>query len=266
MTIEKRNKGKLMAETNEIVKPVKKRKAWFRLLKQIMKMRYKRPAFVYLGEKFKNSSVILSNHEGTDSPMSLEIYNNDPLRMWGTAEMNSGLKRMYKYQSRVYFHEKKGWSLFGARMFCLIASPLTNMFYSGFDLISTYQDARFLKTIRESEEAIKKGQSVVIFPENSTNGYLEELEGFHPGYLLLLETLHKKGIDVPVYVTYFRKKDKVYVIDKPVMYSELLKKHKTREEISKELCVRCNELGKMEFEKEFLEELKKQQKEENKKK
>ncbi len=250
-------------ETNtEKQKPQKKRKTWFKILKNIMKIRYKRPAFIYLGEKFQNGSIILSNHEGTDAPMSLEIYNNDPLRMWGAHEMNSGLRKMYAYQTRVYYHEKKHWSLHLARLFCLLASPLTNMFYSGFNLISTYKDSRLLKTIRESENAIKNGESVVIFPENSTKGYLAELEGFHPGCALLAETLFKKGIDVHIYVTYLKKEQGVYVIDKPIQYSELLKKYKTREEILKELCARCNELGKMEFEEEFIKNIKLEQKKE----
>lgn len=31
----------------------------------------------------------------------------------------------------------------------LLASPLTNLFYSGFDLISTYRDHRFMKTVKK---------------------------------------------------------------------------------------------------------------------
>ena len=38
------------------------------------------------------------------------------------------------------------------------------------------------------------------------------------------------------------------------MYSKLVKEHKTREEISKVLLSRCNELGKMEFDEKFLKE------------
>ena len=70
-------------------------------------MRYKQPQFVFFGETPKSGSIILSNHEGTDAPMALEIYCQFPIRMWGTNEMNSGLIKMYKYQSRVYYHEKK---------------------------------------------------------------------------------------------------------------------------------------------------------------
>lgn len=238
----------------------KHRKLWFKILKGVMHIRYKRPAFVYLGESFGNGCLILSNHEGTDAPMSLEIYNPSPTRMWGAHEMNSGLRKMYQYQTKVYYHEKKHWNLHAARAFCLIASPLTNLFYKGLNLISTYHDARLVKTMRESLDAVKKGENIVIFPEDSTNGYLEKLEGFHSGYLMFAEVAKKNGVDLPIYVTYYRKKDNVYVIDKPILYSCLCEKYKTKEEISKYLLDRCNTLGQMPFDKEFLKQTRKENK------
>ncbi len=225
----------------------KKRKWWFRLIKKITTCKYKQPTFVFLGEKFEKSSIVLSNHEGTDAPMSLEIYYDAPLRMWGTYQMNSGLKKMYKYQTRVYYHEKKGWNLHLARLFCLLASPLTNLFYKGLDLISTYQDGRFLITLRESVNALKDGDNIVIFPEDSKNGYLPELEGFYHGFASLAELCERKGVDAPIVVTYFKKKERIYVIDKPVYYRDLKAQGLTREEIVKKLLARCNELGKMTF-------------------
>jgi hypothetical protein len=210
-----------------------------------MKGRYKQPTFVYLGEKFNHGGIILSNHEGTDAPMSLEIYCDKPVRMWGASEMNSGLIPMYKYQTRVYYHEKKHWNLHLARLFCLIASPLTNLFYKGLNLISTYRDGRLLKTLRESVNALQQGDNIVIFPEDSTNGYLSELEGFHNGFDLLCKHCLKSGIDIPIYVSYFRKSDCTYIFDSPIKYSELCKMYETREEIASYLCKRCNELGKM---------------------
>ena len=222
------------------------RKWWFKLIKKLMLCRYKEPRFVYLGDEIDKRSLILSNHEGTDAPMSLEIYLNKPIRMWGAHEMNSGLIKMYKYQSEVYYHEKKHWNIHLARLFCLIASPVTNVFYKGLNLISTYKDARFRRTIKESLEALNNGENIVIFPEDSTKGYLEELEGFYGGFVVLAEICKKRKIDVPIFVTYFRKKDLTYIIDKPVLYSELSKDGASREEIAKKLVERCNVLGKME--------------------
>ncbi len=215
-----------------------------------MRIKYKEPKFEFLGKPFENGAIVLSNHEGTDAPMSLEIYYDAPMRMWGASEMNSGLISMYKYQSRVYYHQKKHWNLGLARLFCLIASPLTNLFYSGFGLISTYRDVRLLNTLKESVDSIKKGDNIIIFPEDSTKGYLSELEGFHAGFILLAEKCLKQGIDAPIYVSYYRKSDNTYIFDKPVYCSELLKNGQSKEQIADELRLRCNELGKMKFDKE----------------
>jgi hypothetical protein len=236
---------------NEIKKTHRnKRKLYFRILKKIMKCRYKEPEFIYLGEEIGNGSLIVSNHEGTDAPMSLEIYLDKPLRMWGASEMNSGLISLYKYQTKIYYHEKKHWNIHLARLFCLIASPLTYLFYSGLNLISTYKDARLVKTMRESIQAIKEGDNIVAFPEISDNGYLAELEGFHEGVVLLAEFCYKRGIDIPIFVTYFRKSDLKYFIDKPILYSELASSGKNRRELAEELCQRCNALGKLTLENE----------------
>lgn len=240
---------------NKVVK--KKRKLWYRILKNIMKIRYKKPAFVYLGENFDFGSLILSNHEGTDAPMAMEIYNPHPTRIWGANEMNSGLIKMYKYQTRVYYHEKKHWNLHLARLFCLLASPLTNLFYKGLNLISTYKDARLLGTIKESIKTLKRGESVVIYPEKSEKGYLEKLEGLHNGFILLGESCLRQKLDVKVYLSYYRKKDNVYIVDKPILYSQL-SEGRNKEQIASYVLERINQLGQMTFDKEYIENLKKQ--------
>lgn len=229
-----------MQKKNKKVK--QNRPLYFRAMKKMMKGRYKEPEFVFMGEGFSEGGIILSNHEGTDAPMSLELYCDKPLRMWGAHEMNSGLRQLYRYQTRVYYHEKKHWNLHLARLFCLVASPLTNLFYKGLNLISTYKDGRFLKTIRESVTSIEKGENVVIFPENSANGYLERLEGFYGGFVVLAESLYKKGIDVPIYVTYYKKKELKYFVDEPIKYSQV-SCGRDRNQIAEYLLERCNALG-----------------------
>lgn len=242
-------------EIKQITSPKENRKGWFKALKKfiIFTKRYKKPEFIFLGEKFSHGGIILSNHVGTDGPMSLELYADVPLRMWGAHEMNAGVIKTYVYQSKVYFHQKKHWNIHLARLFCIIASPITSMFYRGLNLISTYRDARFVKTIRESIEAIKQGENVVIFPEVSDKGYLKELEGFHAGFVMFADTCLKRGIDVPIFVTYFDKENLRYVVDKPILYSTIRKDDMTRCDVAKILLDRCNELGKMSYENNFTE-------------
>lgn len=223
------------------------RKKWFRGLKKFMRLFVKPSKFVYLDGEIQDGSIVLSNHVGTSAPLALELYGNLPFRFWGASEMNSGLIALYKYQTRVYYHEKKHWNLHLARIFCLLASPLTNIFYKGLRLISTYRDMRFKKTLAESVETLEQKNSVVIFPEDSTKGYLDELEGFHEGFASLASLCLKKGLDVPLYVAYYKKSERTYVVGAPVMLSELFKDGKTRSEIADLLCARCNELGKLDL-------------------
>lgn len=219
------------------------RALWYRGMKTLMKMRYKKPTFIFLGEKPSSGAIILSNHEGTDAPMALEIYCDFPIRMWGTHEMNSGLKKMYKYQTEVYYHQKKHWNIHGARLFCLLASPLTNLFYKGLKLISTYKDANFMKTIRESYSALEKGENIVIFPEKSPNGYEAELQDFYAGFLVFAQYCYKMGKDTPIYVSYYKKKERIYVFEEPILYSQLKVMFSTRKEMTQYLLDKCNALG-----------------------
>ena len=222
-----------------------------RILKPLMLGRYKRPEFVFLdGKPMQDGAIILSNHAGTDGPLSLEFYLGKKLCFWGAHEMTSGLVSMYRYQTRVYYHEKKHWNLFLSRLFCLLASPLTNIFYSGLDMIPTYRDARFVKTLRESIDRLSMGENVVIFPEDSTRGYLDELDSFHAGCVSLMQMCDRRGVDVPVYVAYFRKRDMKFIFDKPVLLSELLATDESKEQIAARLCARCNALGRMTEEKQ----------------
>ena len=223
------------------------RKPWFRIIKKIMRLFIKPTEFVYLGEKINEPTIILSNHVGTAAPLAWELYGNLPFRFWGAYEMNSGLIKLYKYQTRVFYHEKKHWNLHLARLFCLIASPLTYMFYRGINLISTHKDIHFRHTIMESIETLESGKSVIIFPEISDKGYLDVLEGFHQGFTMLGSILLRKGKDMPITVAYFRKSEKRYVVDRPIMLSELFAKSASREDVAKKLCDRCNELGQMDL-------------------
>lgn len=234
-----------------------KRKAWFEFVKKIMRIAIKKTEFVYLGEKINEPSIIISNHVGTSAPLAWELYGNTDFRFWGAHEMNSGLVKLYKYQTRVYYHEKKHWNLHLARLFCLIASPLTNMFYRGLQLISTYRDARFRKSIHESLDTIAAGKSIIIFPEDSTKGYLDELEGFHHGFIMFAHICLKKGFDVPLYVSYYKKSEKKYIVDAPIRLSELFAGEPTAEEVEKRLLNRCNQLGRGELDiKEDVAEVK----------
>lgn len=225
----------------------KNRKKWFGAFKQVLTPFVPKPQIIYLGEKIKDGSIVLCNHVGNTAPLVLEMYCPTKFRFWGTHEMNENFALLYEYQSRVFYHQKQHWNLANARAFCLIASPLTYLFYRGLNLISTYRDARLITTMHESFKTIQNGQSLVIFPEDSSEGYLDKLKRYFAGFAVFANACLKKGIDIPIYVTYYRKKDNKYIVDKPVMFSKLVKNGYNRDKIAQKLCDRTNKLAKLQF-------------------
>ena len=220
----------------------------FEFYKSILRIGIRRSEFVYLGEKPTGAAIILSNHVGTSAPLAWELYEDIKYRFWGAAEMNGTLAELYGYHTKVYFHEKKHWNLWLARIYCLLASPLTYMFYRGINVISTYRDIRFRKTITDSIDTLKDDKAVIIFPEISDKGYLDELEGFHKGCIMMMKIALKQGVDVPVYSSYYRKRDRKYIVGAPVMLSELIAMGMSDDELADWLCARTNELGKLDLE------------------
>ena len=141
----------------------KTRKKWFKIFKGFLKVFIRKTEFIFLNEKLDGPYIILSNHSAASGPLGYEIHYQDPFRFWGTFEMNSGLKSTYNYLTNNYYTKKKHWNLHLARIFCLIAAPLCNLFYKGLNLISTYPDTRFRKTLKESINTLQSGTNLIIF-------------------------------------------------------------------------------------------------------
>lgn len=222
-----------------------KRKTWFKIVKTILKIFTKKPKFIFLKEVPSEPSLHLCNHVGSKGPLRLELYYKHNFRFWGTHEMNEGAKSTYKYLSTIYFQGKKHMKPVFAKIVAFVATPFLNLIYLGLNLIPTYSDMRLKNTFRESLKCVENNQSIIIFPENSTNGYFDELIEFNRGFVSFLDKAYNKGIDLPIFLMYFQKKHNRYIVDKKILYSEVLNMKKTSEEIAEMFRIRCNELGKM---------------------
>ena len=219
---------------------------FFRGYRSAIKLVKKPVTFYHVGSKEPEGTLILSNHEASKGPLGWELFYDEQVRMLGTEEMNSGFRRLYKYQTQVYYHEKHKWNLNLARAFCLIASPVVHFFYKGLQLISIRSGFGLKMTINDACTALLEfRERVIIFPEDSSRGYFEQIEEFKPGFLLICEQAYKRGHDLTLAVAYIKKTQNTCLIDEPVKYSALLEKYRTRAEIAEALKNRCNELGRM---------------------
>lgn len=215
---------------------------WFKALKLFLKIFVRKPKFVYLGEKPKENSIVLSNHVGSKVPIKLELYAEFPFRFWGTYQMNLGLKSVYKYLAQTYFYRKKHKGKNMSKFLGSIVAPFAKLFYNGLKLISTFPDARFMGTIKRSLKILKMGYSLVIFPEDSSNGYFDNLTYFYSGFVVFATYCLKNGVDLSVYVSYYQKRKNCFVVSAPIKFSNLVEKFANRNKIADEMLKRVNEL------------------------
>ena len=157
--------------------------------------------------------------------------------------MTFGLKGVHHYLVHTFYHQKKKWPIVIAAIVVTILAPFAQMFYQGMRIIPTYRDSRFTSSIKNSIKVINEGKVIVIYPEDSTDGYKDQIEKFFNGYLTLCELSRRKGIDLPIYVGYYNRKKNKMIVDEKMMYSDLLKKYDNdQDKISEELRLRMNAL------------------------
>lgn len=221
-------------------------KSW-RFVKVILRIFKRRPKFKFLGEQFTDRAIYLSNHVGASGPLTLELYFPKLFRFWGVHSMNDGAKSRFKYLSTTYFHEKKHLWKPLAFLIAIVATPVMGVFYAGIRLLPTYNDGRVGKTINKSIEILKDNQSIIIFPENSSDGYHDVLKQYFAGFYVLAKKAFSEGMNLKIYNMYYQKKKNCFVVDKPIPFSDLTVLNKSREEIAEMFRIRANELGQMEI-------------------
>ena len=222
----------------------RRKKLSFKFGELIVRIIYWKPKFIYLGDKFDEKPLIfIVNHCGSNAPTRIERHFPHKFFMWGTYEMTESFKQLRHYLIHTYYHQKKKVPLFFAYIIGTIFAPFARMFYKGMHLIPTYPDGRFVKTISTSLKAINNDYAIVIYPEDSSHGYKDVIEYFYNGFLALAEAAKRKGYDLPIYVSYYQKRKRRFIIDQPVLYSSLLTKYDSdNDKIAEALRKRLNEL------------------------
>ena len=225
---------------------VPSRKQYFYpILKVFMRMLYKKPKkVVNLAGDIAEKAIVLANHSAKSGPPCLDLYYPNASCKWGAHEMLGTYKMRRAYLRDVLYiqkcHKKPGFATSLKAALLAVVSPLA---YKGMRIMGTYPDARFTKTLRNSVKVLDAGYSVMIYPENSNEGYEDVLSEFFPGFVMLSNVYFKhSGEDLPVYPVYYSVKKRIMVIGKPLFVQEMSRAGMGRDEICARLCEEVNNL------------------------
>lgn len=198
------------------------KRPFFRFVKSIVKIFKKKPKFIIKEEITQKPSIYIANHAASYGPTTYELYLPTNFQMMGAHPMCGTLKQRWKYLYQVYFYQKRKVPKWLSSILATLVVPFMVGFYKGMQIVPIYNGMKFKKTIELSIEILNKNISLLIFPEDSSDGYHEKLIKFFGGFWMIAkEYHHQTGKDIDLIPMYYHKKLGKMIIDKPYSYLEL---------------------------------------------
>ncbi len=232
-------------KTKNKKRPERLRLNWFfRFLRWFVKLFKRKPVIVDQNHgQIEGPAIFVSNHSGAAGPMDLSIYFPYYFVPWGAHEMRGNYKTRWKYLYYVFYQQKLKYKKFKSFFLATVLAIINPFLYKNMRLIPTYQDIRFTKSLRESLSYLDDGIPILVFPEDSSEGYDEIIVKFNEGVVVLADYVDKhRDIDIPIYPVYYSKRKRVIEIGKKASYRTLKDKGHTRAEIADILRRHVNKL------------------------
>lgn len=192
-------------------------------------------------EPIESKSLIVAPHHAKWGPVYFDVFFPCPTAKMGHHAMLGNYRSRYRYLSRVMYIQKCHRSKFRAYVPTIVEALFSINSYRSMNFIPSYQDMRFMNTMKLASRLIDNDMPLLIFPEDSENGYLERAEKYHGGFAVLAGYYNKTHEnELPIYPVYYHIKKRKIVIGKKIYLSEL--KGKNTDEIAEYFKDRVNEL------------------------
>lgn len=184
-------------------------------------------------ENLPDKAIIVSIHAAKKGPIAISMTYPKFSAMWGHHGMLGNYRERFSYLRNVLYIQKMHKNKFIATVKALYEAVFSIFIYKGMKIIGTYTDMRLLSTVRNSMGVLDEGASVIIYPEDSSEGYFDEVRSAFPGFVMLAETYYKKkGEDVPVIPAYISTQKKRFIVGEPKYVHELQKSGLSRQEVA----------------------------------
>ena len=215
----------------------------FAIVKGFLRIFIRKVRVVNLGEPLQNQCVYLSNHANKMGPVIYDMFFPVYNVKWGAYQMMGKYSERRAYLRDILYIKKNGRSKAYASFKAFYEGYFSKFFYRGLKLLPTYPDMRLIKTVKKSVEVLNDDTAIMIFPEDSNDGYNDEMSNFFSGFVLVLENFYRKnGEDVPVRCVYYHKKKRLIVVDESFYLHDFTAKGFDRNSIAEFMRNRVNGL------------------------
>ncbi len=222
----------------------KKHRPLFCFFKRIARIFIHEPRMINLtGKPPMKNAVYLMNHSGARGPLIFQLYFPVFSVPWGAHEMCGNYRERWCYLYYVFYQQKMHWKKPKAFIIATLFAIISKYLYTSVGLIGTYQNANMTSAIHKSIDVLNEDLSIVIFPEDSREGYMDMPPAFNKGFITLCKTYFRRtGVDLPVYSVYYSKPKNTFVVESPLYVNRLLSEGKSDDEVADIYLHRCHRL------------------------
>lgn len=219
-----------------------RKQPFFSFVKAIMRLFHKKIRTVSLDGNLDEPCLYLINHANKYGPILYELYFPVYNVKWGAYPMLGDYSERRKYLRDVLYIQKNGYGRAKASFKAFFEAFFSAFFYKGMKMVPTYPDMRLVRTVKKSVEILGEA-SLMIFPEDSSKGYYEEMQKFLPGFVVVAEQFYRKnGQDIPIRPAYYSKERRLILVGEPCFLQDLKAQGLDREGIADALKVKVNAL------------------------
>ena len=187
--------------------------------------------------------IIAANHAQMDGPIAGILYYPREKRIWCIGEMMH-FKEVPAYAFQDFWSKKPKSVRWFFRILSYIIAPFAVCIFTEADTIGVYRDKRLADTLKDSVEALKRREDVIIFPESPTE-HNNIIYKFQTGFVDVARMYHREtGENVYFVPMYNAPALKKVVIGKPTVYNSENKPHDERERICDYLMNEITEMAR----------------------
>jgi 1-acyl-sn-glycerol-3-phosphate acyltransferase len=215
----------------------------FRQIKRLVSLFKKKPIIFNMNDSLSDQAIYISNHSSASGPMILSLYFPILFVPWGAYPMTEGYKSRWNYLYYIFYRTKLRYPKIKSLILSTLFALVSRLLYKGIHLIPSYPDKRVAKTINQSILHLKYRNPILIFPEDSTDGYHSSLVKYNSGFVYLASQFYKETqIELPVYPVYYDKETNSLLIEKPHYINDDRYKGFNRKEIAEAFRIYTNSM------------------------
>lgn len=204
---------------------------WYVIIRFFVNIFYKKRTFEGLENITEEPVIFVGNHAQIHGPILAEVQFPFKHITWSIGNVFT-IKEFIKHAKTDFWGNKPKSIKWLYMILAYIISPIAVGVFNSANVIGVYRDQRIIKTFRETVKHLKKGESIIIFPECHTpyNNIVNEFEENFVEVARLYYMMTKKKLSfVPMYNAVRLKK---VLFGKPIEYNPEL----PSDEIKKQIC------------------------------